>query len=97
MVLFGKHALNTLVSRRMGAETLAARPRGARGRAARCEAWAQARASTLSSCCTMLPYVSVNTSALILSIFWNACSPIRVKFLLLPAILCALPSPRQAR
>ena len=43
-------------------------------------------ASTLRSCCTMLPYVSVNTSALILSIFWNACSPIRVKFLLPPAI-----------
>ena len=43
----------------------------------------------------MLPYVSVNTSALILSIFWNACSPTRAKFLL-PAIF-ATGAPAQRR
>lgn len=55
----------------------AGRRRQAQADAGACHSWA----STLRSCCTMLPYVSVNTSALILSIFWNACSPIREKFL----------------
>jgi hypothetical protein len=90
VVLRGTHALRRqrcatgLLGRRRSPGSVGGTEmwRGARRRA-------RAQARTFSSCCTMLPYVSVNTSALILSIFWNACSPIRVKFLLLPAILRA--------